>query len=259
LVSVAAVDYERILADEGLAPIDRQVPHQPEVRIARRRESGGPERGKAVDQWLEWAREVLRTHDFDTPWQRQVWQQYAQGRRLAEIAIKLRASKRAVTRALERVERWAPPPPVENPWRKAAAPDVDREHDVRSLLLRTDRRTTVRICMLALGCADKDRLREVFGADEQLSRLVPQEDPMEPKRAVVKHTYTKIRLTRTLDIPSPAKGARSRDELLNVDGRPHAGGIDVDIDCKDASGHVFTNVITVPWAGIRSAERAAAE
>lgn len=270
-MTAPAVDYERLLANEGLAPIDKPLAPRRTAklsdavrgRMVRREEVADPARAAAVDTWLGWARDVLRTHKFDTPWQRAVWSQYAQGRRLVEIAARLQASKRAVTRALERVEKWAPPAPIDNPWRRGHCPPLAaRAGGVRAMLLRTNRRVTVRICMLALQCADRDKLREIFGNDQHLSRLVPQENDMgtdQPKRAPLVHLYNVIALRRTIDVRNPVKGARQRDQFLNTEGRPHAGGIDVEVDQKRADGTTFTSVITIPWDAIKQAERAAAE
>jgi hypothetical protein len=258
-VTAAAV-WERRLESEGLAPIDRELERANTARRSWRRGAPTPEPAKAaaVNTWLAWAQDVMRTHKFDTPWQRRVWSLYAQGRRLAEVAVKLKASKRAVTRALERVERWAPPAPVANPWRKLGqCPTIPEGEDgVRTLLLRTNRRVTVRICMLALQCADRGRLLELFAGDPQLSRLVPPNEPTEDTMAEAKRLhYTRILLKRDVLVERPRIGAPARNRFVNVEGTPHAGGINVELETQAADGSPTRTTITVPWDGITQADR----
>lgn len=249
------------MASENLAPIDRELVRANTARRSWRRgtPAARPAQPEAVSAWLAWAQDVLRAHRFDTPWQRRVWSLYAQGRPLALLAAKLKASKRAVTRAIERVERWAPAAPVDNPWRKVAAGGgtvSQAPDDVRGLLMRSDRRVTVRVCMLALQCADRGKLRDLFGGDPMLLRLVPPEDepkeePMaEPKRV----HYTRILLKRDIDVRDPRIGARQRRMFIEVEGVPHAGGINVELETK-TNGENTRTTITVPWDGILQADR----
>jgi hypothetical protein len=65
--------------------------------------------------------------------------------------------------------------------------------------------------------------------------------------------YARILMREPLEI----KGRATRhDRLLDVDGRPHAGGIDVMIGPEDFPGTaVEPQVITVPWWRIRQADR----
>lgn len=277
-MAVAAIDFERVLASEGLAPIDRhqararsaKLTDDAGIRIVRRQEVGDPARAEAVEAWAAWARDVLRGHGFDSDHQRAVWQQYAAGRTLTEIAGELFLSRRAVTRAIERVERWAPPAPVDNPWNKQHRPrwatdDHRREAEVRGLLLRTNRRVAVRVCMLALRCADKERLREIFGSDEDLLRLMPRDEGeakettmAEAKR--VTFEYDRIMLKRDVEILRPRAGAKSRDRFLNVEGRPHAGGIDVEVETRGPDNRTPTiTTVTLPWDIIAQADRSLVE
>ena len=252
----AAAVWERRLESEGLAPVDRELAHGGRTWRETNRPAPSAERAGAVNEWLSWAQGVLRTHKFDTPWQRRVWSLYAQGRRLAEVAVKLKASKRAVTRALERVEKWAPPAPVDNPWRKIAAVTDVGDDGVRGLLLRTNRRVTVRICMLALQCADRGRLLELFAGDPQLSRLVPPNETTEDTMAESKRLrYTRILLKRDVLVERPRIGANIRKRFVDVDGVPHAGGINVELETNAADGSPTRTTITVPWDGIMQADR----
>lgn len=56
--------------------------------------------------------------------------------------------------------------------------------------------------------------------------------------------YKYINLRRPLPVPGSSV---PKDRLLDVDGVPHSGGIDIVIG---------DNVVTVPWAGIVIAARA---
>lgn len=255
----AAAVWERRLARENLRPIDRELAHGGRTWRSTTRKAN-PTAAEAVKEWLAWAQDVLRSHKFDTPWQRRVWSVYAQGRRLSEVATKLQASKRAVTRALERVKKWAPPEPVENPWRKAGTVSPlgrSREDYVRALLLQTNRRVTVRICMLALSCADKGKLREIFAADPQLLQLMPPDELEDTMAAGKPMQYTRIELKRDVTVRNPRVGADRRRAFLNVEGRPHAGGIDVELEtfAGDRERSPTRTTITVPWDGIMQADR----
>lgn len=267
-MSVAAVDYESILADEGLAPLDRPELQRKTLpnaqRMVRRQEVSDPARAEAVEAWARWARDILKMHKFDSDHQRSVWRLYSSGKTLTQIAGELFLSRRAVTRAIERVERWAPPAPVGNPWSKQHRPrwetdDHRREAEVRGMLLRTNRRVAVRVCMLALRCADKSRLREIFDGDEGLLALVPPDEPKENTMAEAKRmTYDLIALKRGHEIDIPKRrppGARRVDRFQHVEGRPHAGGIDVEMETRDGKVDTMT-VITLPWDIIAQADRA---
>lgn len=59
-----------------------------------------------------------------------------------------------------------------------------------------------------------------------------------------------------ISVPRPRLGARNRDRFLDIDGRPHAGGIDVEVETKDGAGHNTLTTITLPWDIIAHAERA---
>ena len=70
-----------------------------------------------------------------------------------------------------------------------------------------------------------------------------------------KTRYTLIKLLRDIFVKNPRIGATFRKEFVNVEGRPHAGGIDVTLETKDNEGHPNETIITVPWGGIVQAVR----
>jgi hypothetical protein len=191
-----------------------------------------------VEQHLAWAREVLATHPFSTPRQKKIWGLYASGKTMIEISTKLGGSQRSITRAIGRVVRMAPPAPVANPWRKSGR---------LSMVAGQDASVTARLCALALQAAEPEKLRELVGDDDELSRLLPQEVRM--TKAL---QYRRISIRRGHDISLPGNPV-VKDRLLNVEGRPHAGGIDVTVDGKDGQ----PLVVLVPWWKIDQAERVA--
>lgn len=275
----ATPDFERILASEGLAPLDRpsEANGGPRVLVrhdfsgrgpahlryslitatmVRRQEVADSARAEMVALWTAWALDVLKRHRFVSSHQRSVWRLYAKGTTLTKIMGELGLSRRSVTRALERVRRQAPSPPCDNPWLKGPCRRPDWEARVRGLLFRLDRRKVVGLCSQALRCADKDRLREMFGDDEGLLALVPPDEAKEIAMAEAKRVmYDRINLKRGCDIDTPwaLAGARQRDHFVNVEGRPHAGGIDIEIEAK---GGVLKTV-TLPWDIVAQADRSA--
>jgi hypothetical protein len=121
--------------------------------------------------------------------------------------------------------------------------------------MRSNRRVTVRICMLALQCADKGKLREMFAGDPMLLRLVPPDEPREDTMAEAKRVhYARILLKRDIDVRGPRIGANARRMFIEVDGVPHAGGINVELETK-TNGENTRTTITVPWDGILQADR----
>lgn len=232
-MTAAVVDFERILASEGLAPIDkplarRQVPKltdAPTGRIIRQdiaTRVHSPEQAAAADAYLGWAREILRTHRFGGRRQKSVWKLYAEGLTLTAIVRRLRVSRRSVTRAIERVARAAPPAPVPNPWRKSQR--VVRTNDNQFVAM----------------------LRELL------------EERKENEMAEAKRLHYDLIMLKgghNVEIPRPRIGARNRDRFLNIEGRPHAGGIDVEVETKDTTGRNTITTITVPWDIIAHAHR----
>ncbi len=233
--SIAPEVWERRLARENLQPLD-----QPEATGYRRSRSplfGLSKRGHsetldhivestlappgqvlkehtdAAELWLAWAREVFSSHRFGGRRQRSVWRLYAEGQTLTEIQEKLRVSRRSVTLAIARVERTAPPAPVENPWRRSGREDT-KDGQILALL-------------------------------RSLLARYQQEEPMPPvPRKKVRYTRITMRKGEYFRIPG---NPRDKDMILDVEGTPHAGGIDLEID---------TNTITLPWSRIAMAEHA---
>jgi hypothetical protein len=91
-------------------------------------------------------------------------------------------------------------------------------------------------------CADPWLLRERIAGDPKFSKLC---GGLMPKP--VTQRYALIELRQDLFMPG-LPGGRDKMRLENVDGRPHAGGIDV-VCVKD------NTVVTVPWDVIRRAVR----
>lgn len=115
------VDYEAILAREGLSPIDRggQVTHAARNHH-REWERGIDSASAAVSQYLEWAAEVAArpSYWFETQRQRQVWALHAGGLSHNEISRQLGLRRRTVTAEVSAVKfaiGRCPP----NPWRKS--------------------------------------------------------------------------------------------------------------------------------------------
>jgi hypothetical protein len=233
-MAASANAWEARLAREDLAPLDLR---SSDGTVSVARDPGGKPRFKsvvpighsdAVDAWTGWAQEVLHTHDFGGKRQRSVWRLYAVGTTLTEITVKLRVSRRAVTRAIERVERKAPPPPCPNPWRKSNRTEPARMNDGQVLALLRHLVTT-----------------QLEGDMAGITN-----------RSVTVH-YDRIILKGglTLDVRRARMNSRDRSELVNIDGRPHAGGIDVEIETRDQQNVETITTYTVPWANIKQAER----
>jgi hypothetical protein len=249
---VGQEDFERVLAAEGLAPLDtpgglvsnlgNAVGSHRSRAPARRLASMAPqsfrERADAAKWFLEWAHDVLNTFEFTDERHRQTWALYADGKPLSEIGRALGIDHRSVTRAISHVKLRLPTPMQPNPWRRGrrdAAVEVQK--------------VSGRVLLLALKCADRSRLRELLAGDEQLARLLPQGVPMAEPKVATKLSYDMIQFRGPIELPGP-RGRVRKDRLLNVEGKPHAGGIDIDLDA---------HVMTVPWGMIIKADRAKPE
>lgn len=228
---------EERLAAEGLAPLDC-----PGGMVSQR--GGSHDRSldaHARDRYLAWARGLLRRRDYfprqraDASVQlRAVWRLHAQGKSNGQVARKLRVSRGVVEKALRVVTRRAPPPPVANPWRRSG-----REQAWKHIEAKRNERTN---------------MAEEKGAKQTLEKWV-------------RYSLIQTLSTHTVDVP----GQRPKSQLIDVDGRPHAGGIDVRIpgagyQIVDADGKVtFAKrservegtdlIITVPWFKVDKAER----
>ncbi|HTI46808.1 MAG TPA: hypothetical protein VMB76_09645 [Casimicrobiaceae bacterium] len=223
------------LAREGLAPLDdpmgagkiwrRGVPTGERSRLY------DSDDAAAREKYLAWARELLRRRDYfprqraDASVQlRAVWRLHAQGKSNGQVARKLRVSRGVVEKALRVVVRRAPPPPVANPWRRSGREQAWKHIEAK----RNERRTSM--------------------AAE--TKQGPQ---------WVKYALIRLRSMETVNIP----GLREKRDLIDVDGRMHAGGIDVKIDgagyesirarAEKLEGHDL--IITVPWYKIDQVER----
>lgn len=226
--------FEERLAREGLAPLDDPAGNG---RVWRRETPGerrrprGSDDVEARDRYLSWARSLLRRRDCfprqrsDASVQlRAVWRLHAAGKSNAQVARRLRVSRGVVEKALRAVTRRAPPPPVANPWRRSG-----REQAWKHIEAKQNER---RASMAA-----------------------------EPKQAPqwARYALIKMRSMETVNIP----GTREKSDLIDVDGRAHAGGIDVKIPgggyesvkarAEKLEGHDL--IITVPWHKIAQAER----
>jgi hypothetical protein len=93
-------------------------------------------------------------------------------------------------------------------------------------------------------------VRQLAAQDPELrARLMPQEEsPMAGKAVSVHYEIITARKGMAFRIPGiPVE----KDRLLQVEGRPHAGGIDVTLDGG--------KVMTVPWGKIDAAIRTETE
>ncbi len=235
----AAVDYERLLADEGLSPVNgSQVISLDETGL------------DAADAWTAWARDVLRTHAFASREQREIWKLYADGLSVADISERLGKAARGIKWHVAQVKGVVGLPPVENPWKKRREHRVREQHraPVRPGLL-------ARFAKLALRCCDVGLLLELAHDDPELLQLLPKGDDMaeeKKKSAPGAVTYTRIKFRGGQALQVPGVSVH-KDILTKVSGRPHAGGIDVTFAIPDGGA----KIVTVPWWRIDFAERAA--
>lgn len=240
MTAPAADTWERRLAREGLAPLDNDLglggaPHTATCACGKcaRGLLGRPgEQQAAAGAWLAWARDVMDTHEFGGTRQRSVWRLYSEGATLTEIQRKLRVSRRAITRAIERVERTAPPAPCENPWRKSGRTEPKQRMDDSQV-----------IALLRSLVA-----RQLEGNDMAGITNKPN---------VVHYSRILLLPGRTVDARLARIGARDRVAFTDIDGRPHAGGIDVELETQDPAADNAKTItrVTLPWSMIRQAEQ----
>lgn len=191
----------------------------------------------AVDAWQKWAALVLERHAFPNEHQRRIWELHAQGTPMRDIPALVSSRRRCDRRdghgssraSVERViaaVNVAYPDRPNNPW---ATPIVRKTRD--ELLYPPP--------------------VKLLPADE-IAALAYQ--PPERKTTLMQRTYKYdlIMFSRRKSIPIPGNQI-ANDRLLNVEGTPHAGGIDVIVGGK---------CITISWDSVshcvRDAEPAAA-
>lgn len=243
-------EWEALLAEDGLSPIDN------DGKNWRQQQRPGriPKDPEAVDRYLAWAKEVLQCTAFSSPYQRRVWELFSEGKTYSEIVIELKAdpppggrleatgrirqirtvpSKHSVMMAIRRVRDRAPLPPLANPWRRDSPGKVAaRGQALESLVSKV-----------------MNRLRRMSADPQELQRLL--EEYTVEKNGTIR--YSKILFSKHAPLQIPGV-AVARDYLHNIDGRPHAGGIDITVDTKDARGKTGRTRFTVPWHAIRQAE-----
>jgi hypothetical protein len=221
---VATPDYEEILESEGLGSGFKW--RRPRVRdLDRRIVNMSP--AETWEAWSAWARQIAETYEFPTDKSKRIWEMYASGATFADIAKAEGISRAEVYQYTDRVKRRCPPPPVRHPHRKSGG-------DSR--------------------IADYDRLRDAVAANPELLKL--QGDRMAQGQQRKPVTYTRVTFMRDLRIPGVTV---NKEFLLNVDGTPHAGGIDLEVEGRDKDHNPVPMIITVPWAAIRQAERMATD
>lgn len=206
------------------------------------------ESAAASDAWTEWATGVLTTHAFSSPRQRDIWRLYTAGTSKRDIAKRFGIADVSVYMAITRVKNTAPPPPVRHPRERG------------STLAKSPTAALTKLCALAVRCADREQLRELVADDPELWRLLPQEVRMatpngEKKAPSPVVRYERINIRGTVKIP----GYVEKAALLDIEGRPHAGGIDVRITVEQFPLAKTDSVMTVPWWKIEQANRAVVE
>lgn len=180
----------------------------------------------AVSVWQAWAQALLDTHQFVNSHQRRVWELYASCTPMRDIpglvACRRRdrrdgrgSSRASVERIIAAVNAAYPDRP-RNPW---SSPVVQKTRD------------------------------ELLADYPPPARSLPHEairelayQPPERKTTLMQRTYKYdiIMFSRRKSIPIPGRDF-ANDRLLNVEGTPHAGGVDVVIGAK---------VITISWDSI---------
>jgi hypothetical protein len=226
--------WESRLAAEGLAEL------QPGSAVSSKARGLSTEQVtayvSAVEKWQTWAKTVLDRHPFVNAHQRHVWELHATGTPMREIPGLVaqrrcdrrdgRGSSRASVERIIAAVNAAYPDRPRNPW---SSPIV---HKTRDELL-----------------ADYPPPARSLPAEEL--RALPYQPP-ERKTTLMQRTYKYdlIMFNSARRIRVPGRDF-ANDRLANVEGTPHAGGIDVIMDAK---------VITVSWGSIayclRNAESA---
>ncbi len=196
----------------------------------------------------------MRSTAFASPYQRRVWELFSEGKTYAEIIDALKTdppnggrleptgrirqirtvpSKHSVMMAIRRVRERASLPPVVNPWRRAGTGRVAaRGQALESLVVKV-----------------MNRLRRMSADPQELQRLL--EEYTVEKNGNIR--YSKILFSKQHPLQIPGTSV-AKEYLMDVDGRPHAGGIDIVVSTKDALGKVGKKRFTVPWHAIRQAE-----
>jgi hypothetical protein len=180
----------------------------------------------AVAAWQDWAAGVLDKHRFVNAHQRHVWELHASctpmrdipdliGRRSSIRRDGCGSSRASVERIIASINAEYPERP-RNPW---SSPIVWKTRDE----------------LLAIYPPPVKRLPA-----EELAALAYQ--PPERKTTLMNRTYKYdlIMFSRRKSIPIPGREI-ANDRLLNVEGTPHAGGIDVVVGGK---------VITISWDSV---------
>jgi hypothetical protein len=130
-----ATAWERVLAEEGLAPIDNEVSLTPHLRPIPASSDVA-----ASDAWVPWAETVLRECPFarraagapSPATRRRVWELHASGMSAGDVASEIGISRRKVNsaNALTRQEAGIPCPVV-NPWRKDLSGRLQAEDKIK--------------------------------------------------------------------------------------------------------------------------------
>lgn len=213
--------------------------------------------GEAREAYLAWARSLLlgrlrmidRRADAAASLQ-DVWRLHAEGKTNRQVADELGLTRAAVQKALRRVLKLCGPPPLLNPWRQTGRYEAE--------LQRSDPSVVARLARIAVGLAPLGQLRDACASDAVLTRLLPQEgtnmrDEKKAPSAAMNH-YDVIRFVSGQGVHIHGVSVK-KSELYDVDGRPHAGGIDVQMPIMKGEEQVGTKVVTVPWWKIASTER----
>lgn len=235
LESNRAESWESRLAAEGLAVVQPGSAVTSKARAMSTEQVGAYV--SAVSAWQAWAIGLLTAHRFPNAHQRRIWELYAGGTPMRDIPGLVRqrrcdrrdgrgSSRASVERIIAAVNAAYPDRP-RNPWSSPIADKSPRNDDrpppARSL------------------------------PPEAVRALEAVYQPPERKTTVMMKTYRYdlIMFSRRKSIPLPGRQI-ANDRLQNVEGTPHAGGIDVVMGGK---------CITISWDSVshcvRDAEPAA--
>lgn len=214
-----ATAWERVLADEGLAPLDNEVSLTPHLRPLPASSDVA-----ARDAWVNWAETVLRDCRFELrapgvtspATRRRVWELHATGMSAGDVATEVGISRRKVKAAIALTkEECGIACPVVNPWLKSLSGRLQAE----------------------------DKIKEADVAKQEVVEYALIE--LRRDFRIPGHPAVKNRLV-------PLVGHDGKVHPLR--GVPHAGGIDIEFPTVH-KGRKTTTVITVVWADIARAER----
>lgn len=210
--------WERVLSNDGLAPLDNEVltPHlRPMPKVAD---------ASARLAWVEWAETVMRECAFERrasgvtspATRRRVWELHATGLSAGDVARAVGISRRKVKAAVALTKQEAGIPcPVVNPWLKSLAGRLQAESKIKE-------ESVAKAEVVEYALIELRRDFRIPGHPAVKNRLVPM------------------------------KGHDGRTHpLLGV---PHAGGIDIEFPTFHRQ-RPTTTVITVVWPDIARAER----